>query len=161
MDQHLLMKTHFKLLASVFLIFVAAGQTIAQDASKEHKDSLDSVVKQYYALNLKIFQANSTIDDIEKAFKLFTDDFEYVHPKYGGTYTRQDLYDGYVRNQKNGSYDGKITDIKILNKIIGLNAVVVQKQFVEKTDSGTKLGESEMTLFEFKNGKISRIFEYW
>lgn len=155
------MKTHLKLLASVFLIFVTTSQIIAQDASKEHKDSLDRVVKQYYALNLKIFQANSTTDDIEKAFKLFTDDFEYVHPKYGGTYTRQDLFDGYITNQKNGNYNGTITDIQIENKIIGLNAVVVQKRFVEKTDSGTKLGESEMTLFEFKNGKISRIFEYW
>ncbi|MNY52735.1 SnoaL-like domain protein [compost metagenome] len=118
-------------------------------------------MKKYYDLNLKIFQKNSTIEDIDRAFELFTDDFEYVHPKYGGTYTRQDLYNGYVRNQKKGGYDGKVTDIKIVNKIIGLNAVVVEKRFVKKKDDGIKVGDSEMTLFEFKNGKISRIFEYW
>jgi hypothetical protein len=39
--------------------------------------------------------------------------------------------------------------------------VVVQKKFVKKKDGEIKDGESEMTLFEFKNGKISRIFEYW
>ena len=155
------MKTHLKILFSILLLFLLTNQILAQDTSKAHKDSLDTVVKKYYDLNLKIFQKNSTIEDIDRAFELFTDDFEYVHPKYGGTYTRQDLYNGYVRNQKKGGYDGKITDIKIVNKIIGLNAVVVEKRFVKKKDDGAKVGDSEMTLFEFKNGKISRIFEYW
>lgn len=155
------MKTHLKSLASILLIIATANQVIAQEATKAHKDSLDIVVTKYYDLNLKIFQANSTVEDIDKAFELFTDDFTYVHPKYGGTYTRKDLYDGYVRNQKNGGYDGKVIDIKIEHKIIGLNAVVVEKRFVEKKDDGIKDGKPEMTLFEFRNGKISRIFEYW
>jgi ketosteroid isomerase-like protein len=155
------MKIHLKKLATTFLLLFVINQIIAQDTTKAHKDSLDIVVRKYYDLNLKIFQANSTIKDINNTFDLFTDDFEYIHPKYGGIYTREDLYNGYIRNQKNGGYDGKVTDIKIINKIIGLNAVVVQKKFVKKKDGEIKDGESEMTLFEFKNGKISRIFEYW
>ncbi|MEB2778191.1 nuclear transport factor 2 family protein [Algoriphagus sp. D3-2-R+10] len=155
------MKTHLKILVSTTLLFLATSQIIAQEASKAHKDSLETVVKEYYDLNLKIFQANSTIKDIDSTFELFTDDFTYVHPKYGGTYTKEDLYNGYVRNQKNGGYDGKVADIKIENKIIGLNAVVVEKRFVKKEDSGMKDGKLEMTLFEFRDGKISRIFEYW
>tara|TARA_R110000868_G_scaffold4211_6_gene26453 strand:- start:796 stop:1263 length:468 start_codon:yes stop_codon:yes gene_type:complete len=155
------MKTHLKLMASIFLILWTANQINAQDATQAHKDSLDIVVTTYYDLNLRIFQANSTIEDINETFDLFTDDFTYVHPKYGGTYTREDLYNGYVRNQKNGGYDGKVTDIKIENKIIGLNAVVVEKRFVEKKDNGIQDGKPEMTLFEFRDGKISRIFEYW
>ncbi|SFZ92418.1 hypothetical protein SAMN05428642_102712 [Flaviramulus basaltis] len=155
------MKTHLKILVSIFLILLTTNKIIAQDATKAHKDSLETIVYKYYDLNLKIFQENSTVNDIDNAFELFTDDFTYVHPKYGGIYTREDLYNGYVRNQKNGGYDGKITDIKILNKIVGLNAVVVQKSFVEKKDSKIKDGEPEMTLFEFRGGKISRIFEYW
>lgn len=155
------MKTYFKLLASIFLIIMTVNQVAAQDATKAHKDSLNIVVDKYYDLNLKIFQANSTVEDIDNTFDLFTDDFTYVHPKYGGTYTKEDLYNGYVRNQKNGGYDGKVTDIKIENKIIGLNAVVVEKRFVEKKDGAIKEGKPEMTLFEFKDGKISRILEYW
>jgi ketosteroid isomerase-like protein len=155
------MKTHLRIFVSISLLLFATNQIIAQNASIAHKDSLDTVVKKYYDLNLKIFQASSTIEDIDSTFELFTDDFEYVHPKYGGTYTREDLYSGYVRNQKNGGYDGKVTDIKIINKIIGLNAMVVQKRLVEKKEVGIKVGEAEMILFEFKNGKISRIFEYW
>jgi ketosteroid isomerase-like protein len=155
------MKTHLKKLVSIFLVLLASNQIIAQDVTKAHKDSLETIVEKYYNLNLKIFQANSTIKDIDSAFELFTNDFTYVHPKYGGIYTRENLYNGYVRNQKTGGYDGKVTDIRILNKIVGLNAVVVQKSFMKKKDGKIKEGEPQMTLFEFKNGKISRIFEYW
>jgi len=155
------MKTPLKLATIIFLLITTVNQGIAQEAPKAHKDSLNRVVSKYYELNLKIFQSNSTVEDIDSTFKLFTDDFTYVHPKYGGTYTRERLYNGYLRNQKNGGYDGKVVDIKIINKIIGLNAVVVQKRFLEKKEDGIKEGDPEMTLFEFKDGKISRIVEYW
>lgn len=155
------MQTHLKILISTILLLFATNQIIAQDGTKAHKDSLKIVIEKYYDLNLKTFQANSTIKDIDRIFELFTDDFTYVHPKYGGTYTREDLYNGYVRNQKNGGYDGKVTDIKIQNKIVGLNAVTVQRIYVEKKGDGLKEGEPQMTLFEFKDGKILRIFEYW
>lgn len=155
------MKSNLRSIVTLFLLLLGINQVSAQHATKAHKDSLETIVGKYYELNLKIFQANSTIEDIDKTFKLFTEDFTYVHPKYGGIYTREDLYNGYVRNQKNGGYDGKVTDIKILNKIVGLNAVVTQKRFVEMKDGEIKDGEPEMTLFEFRDGKISRIFEYW
>lgn len=148
------------LLSFLIVLFIANGIN-AQETKKIHKDSLNLMVIEYYKLNLKIFQKNSKVEDIDNVFNLFTNDFTYVHPKYGGIYKREDLYNGYVRNQKNGGYDGKVTDIKIVNKIIGLNAVVVQKKFVKRKGNGTKDGELEMTLFEFKNGKIFRIFEYW
>lgn len=156
------MKTHLKLFASIFLIFWTTNQIIAQEeATQSHKDSLAVLITQYYDLNIKIFKANSTLQDIDNVFNLFTEDFTYVHPKYGGTYTREDLYKGYVRNQKNGGYNGSIIAIKIENKIIGLNAVVVEKRFVEKKDDKINDGKPEMTLFEFRSGKISRIYEYW
>lgn len=155
------MKINLKLSVTTLFILLGFCQTFAQEATKAHKDSLNDVVEKYYDLNLKIFQANSTIEDIDDVFEIFTEDFEYVHPKYGGTYTREDLYNGYKRNQKNGGYDGTVADIKVLNKIIGLNAAVVQRVYVEKADDGTSDGEPQMTLFEFREGKISRIFEYW
>ncbi|GAB5472659.1 MAG: hypothetical protein Mars2KO_07580 [Maribacter sp.] len=155
------MKIHLKLIVLFFFILWTARHVIAQEVTPAHRDSLEVIVTKYYDLNLKIFQTNSTIKDIDEIFDLFTDDFTYVHPKYGGIYTREDLYKGYVRNQKNGGYTGKIADIKIENKIIGLNAIVVEKRFVEKKDGVIEDGKAEMTLFEFRDGKISRIFEYW
>ena len=155
------MKKHLKLLGLIFFFVITAAQTIAQEATEDHLDSLNAVVTRYYDLNLKIFQSNSTVQDIDKVFELFTEDFTYVHPKYGGTYTREDLYNGYIRNQKNGGYDGTVNAIEIVNKIIGLNAVVTHKRSIRKIDDQFKEGELQMTLFEFKNGKILRIFEYW
>jgi hypothetical protein len=155
------MKIYQKIAVLILVIPWSTSHVIAQHKSITHEDSLELVVTKYYELNLKIFQANSTIEDINNAFDLFTDDFTYTHPQYGGVYTREELYNGYVRNQNNGSYDGSVVDIKILNQIVGLNAVVVQKCFVEKRDDILKEGNPEMTLFEFKDGKISRIYEYW
>lgn len=155
------MKTRLSCFVLLFFVSIATLTLTAQEATKAHKDSLNTMVSDYYDLNLKIFQANSTVDDIDSTFDLFTDDFTYIHPKYGGTYTREDLYNGYVRNQKNGGYDGTVTDIKIESQITGLNAVVVQRTYVEKKDGQIETGEPQMTLFEFRNGKISRIFEYW
>ena len=148
---------------SIAFLFLSAffGVSIHAQPAKTPVDSLNIIVKEYYALNLKVFQEGSDITDINNLFKLLSDDFTYIHPKYGGNYTREDLYNGYVRNQKNGAYDGTITDIEIINKITGLNAVVVEKRFLEKHVDGIKKGDPEMTLFEFKAGKISRIFEYW
>ncbi len=148
-------------LTVLFLLSLVSGQSLGQESNKAHKDSLIAIVEQYYDLNLKVFQAGSKPSDIDKIFDLFTDDFTYSHPKYGGVYSREDLYNGYTRNQENGSYDGKVVDIIIVNKIVGVNAMAIEKRFVEATEDGTKEGGLEMTLFEFRKGKISRIFEYW
>ncbi|WP_109436975.1 nuclear transport factor 2 family protein [Aquimarina sp. AU119] len=155
-----------KYLCSVIFAFFLCTIAIHDiNAQEEHeptpKDVLVKLVNDYYTINIKIFKANSTIKDIDEVFELFTDDFVYIHPKYGGTYTRQELYDGYVRNQKKGGYDGSVIDIKVINMITGLDAIVTEKKFINKTDTGTKEGDAQMALFEFKSGKISKIFEYW
>lgn len=146
---------------TLMLLLVTSEKLAAQELNKAHKDSLLAIVDQYYNLNLKVFKGNSKPSDIDTIFTLFTNDFTYVHPKYGGEYSRENLYKGYINNQKKGNYNGKIADIIIVNKIVGFNAVAIQKRFITKTDNTTKEGELEMTLFEFKKGKISRIFEYW
>jgi len=83
----------------VLILYISSGIN-AQETKKNYQDSLHHLVTEYYRLNLKIFQKDSNVEDIDTIFKLFTDDFTYVHPKYGGVYKREDLYNGYVRNQK-------------------------------------------------------------
>ena len=156
------------MLKKIVLLVLVLGGTLfvntgnAQNKiSQANKDSLDHTVKAYYDLNLIIFQENSTIEDIDSVFTLFTDDFTYVHPNYGGVYTREDLYNGYKRNLEDGGYDGQIVDVKIEQMITGLNAMAISRQYLKKEDEKISVGESQMTLFEFKQGKIRRIFEYW
>jgi hypothetical protein len=153
-----------KLKSIVLIALLFSGLNIIQAQENNlntHKDSLNHALNQYYKLNLKVFQQNSTIEDIDNIFSLFTDDFTYVHPKYGGVYTREDLYNGYKRNQSNGGYDGSVIDIKIENSIYGLNAITVSKCFIKKEDGKTVEGDAQMALFEFKDGKIFMIKEYW
>ena len=141
----------------ILVLVIAFFVTTSNAQSNAHKDSLNAIIKTYYDLNLIVSQADSKPVDVDNIFKLFTDDFTYVHPKYGGVYTRSVLLKGYLRNQKNGRYDCNVTDIKIENRIVGLNSIVVARRFITKKEGE---GESKMTLFEFKNGKISKIFEY-
>lgn len=153
-----------KLKFVILITLLFSSLTIIQAQQKNlntHKDSLNHVLNQYYELNLKVFQQNSTLEDIDNIFELFTDDFTYVHPNYGGVYTREDLYNGYKRNQDNRGYDGSVVDIKIENSIYGLNAITVSKRFIKKEDGKVVKGDKQMALFEFKNGKIFMIKEYW
>lgn len=80
---------HLKIVVSLFLIPLATNEIIAQNATKAHKDSLEIIVKKSYDVHLKLFQANSTVEHIDNTFKLFTEDFTYVHPKYGGVYPKR------------------------------------------------------------------------
>jgi hypothetical protein len=150
-----------KFIILIALLFYGLHLVQAQENNITHKDSLNYVLNQYYKLNLKVFQQNSTLKDIDDIFELFTDDFTYVHPNYGGVYTREDLYKGYKRNQGNGGYDGSVVNIKIENSIYGLNAITVSKRFITKENGKMVEGDVQMTLFEFKNGKIFMIKEYW
>ncbi|WP_273273313.1 nuclear transport factor 2 family protein [Maribacter polysiphoniae] len=154
------MKLKFVILTTLLLSSLNMIQA-QQNNLNTHKDSLNYVLNQYYELNLKVFQQNSTLEDIDNIFELFADDFTYVHPKYGGIYTREDLYNGYKRNQSNGGYDGSVVDIKIENSIYGLNAITVSKRFIKKEDGKVVKGDKQMALFEFKGGKIFMIKEYW
>ena len=151
-----------KLLLSISLFVFLFIDARSQEITEAQKDSIRKIAEQYYSLNLKINEQDSTKEDIDKLFGLLTDDFVYIHPKYGGEYSRQDIYDGYINNQKNGSYNGSITDVRIENMIIGLNALVTDRVYLKKSESG-ELEEVDpgMTLFEFREGKISRICEYW
>jgi len=98
---------------------------------------------------------------IDKAFALFTEDFTYEHAKYDGYYTRESLYKSALRNQENGRYNGSVTGFKMMNKIIGLKGAAVQKRFITKSDGKITESEPQLSLFEFKKGKISCIVEYW
>lgn len=149
-------------IVTISLLFFINIDVKSQEVTEAHKDSIRKIVERYYSLNLKVYQQNSTKDDIDNLFNLFTDDFVYVHPKYGGEYSRKDIYEGYINNQKNGSFNGSTVDVKIENMIIGLNALVTDRVYLRKVES-SELEEVDpgMSLFEFRNGKISKIFEYW
>jgi hypothetical protein len=154
------MKRNYLVLAVMLFTFLNTANAQQTDL-KTAQDTLNHLLHEYYRLNVIVFQENSTIEDINHLFELFTDDFTYVHEQYGGVYSREDLYNGYKRNLENGGYNGEVVDIKVNNKIVGRKAIAVNKSFIKRENGGIATGEPQMTLFEFKGNKIFRITEYW
>ncbi len=149
-------------LFTLFVLFFVSQISIAQKITPVHQDSLKSIVEFYFDQSINIYKSSSKPEDIDHLFNVFTEDFIYDHPKYGGEYSRQDLYEGYLQNQKNGGYNGSIINYKIKNLIIGLDGMAVERVFIKKMEDGSsKEIDYGMTLFEFKKGKINRIKEYW
>jgi hypothetical protein len=114
------------------LVFIISNTIVAHEATKVHKNSINIILTKYNDLNLKMFQTGFTIEDVNNAFNLFTDDFTYMHSKFNGFYTRESLYKSALRNLNEGNYDGRVTDFKIESKIIGLNAATVHKKICGK-----------------------------
>lgn len=117
------------------------------------KELLQKRFAEYVLAQKSVFKTGAIIADANTLFDFYTQDFQYNHPKYGGYYSRELLYNNTVRNVNNGRYDNE-RERKVLSTIFGLNAVVVEQQYEgdEKTT---------MTLIKFRGNKICYIEEYW
>lgn len=117
------------------------------------KEKLQTIFEQYRAAQSKVFGKGSTVEYANELFDFYTPDFEYNHPKYGGIYSRELLYNNTVKYLESGGYDDA-RERKVLKTIFGLNAVVVEQQYVGDD-------KTTMTLIKFKGNKIHYIEEYW
>lgn len=117
------------------------------------KAELEVIFERYTAAQKRVFRKGSTVEDANALFNFYTADFEYNHPKYGGIYSRELLYNNTVKYLSSGGYDDN-RERKVLKTIFGLDAVVVEQQY-EGDDKST------MTLIKFRGDKIHYIEEYW
>ncbi len=117
------------------------------------KEELKLIFKRYKNAHQKVFKKGSTVADVDFLYSFYTTDFEYNHPGYGGMYSRQLLYNNTVKFLKKGRYTDSPKS-KIVNMIVGLNAIVIEELQENKT-------ESKMTLIKFRKDKIYYIEEYW
>ncbi len=124
-----------------------------EEAAALSKKELEVVFQKYIAAQKRVFRKGSTVADAKALFDFYTADFEYNHPKYGGIYSRELLFNNTVKYLSGGGYDNE-PERKVLQTIFGLNAVVVEQQYAG--DENTT-----MTLIKFKGNKIHYIEEYW
>lgn len=117
------------------------------------KEALKSIFKRYKNAHQKVFKKGSTVTDVDFLYSFYTADFKYNHPGYGGVYSRELLYNNTVKYLKKGAYDNS-PETTIVNMIVGLNAIVIEKLQEHET-------ESTMTLIKFRKDKIYYIEEYW
>lgn len=119
-------------------------------------DALKARVADVTDAQNKAMMRGATVADVDALFSLYTDDFVYIHEAYGGTYTRERLYGNTVRLLERGVYDKVEPRYAIVSTIPGYNAIAVERQ---ETHKGVT--SKHLAVFEFRDGKVSRIIEYW
>lgn len=114
------------------------------------KEELNTLFDNY----IKAEERVKTTSDLNEFYiKFYTDDFIYNHPKYGGEYSRKLLFTNSLKYLNSGTYKDQ-PKRSIINTIVGLNAIVVERQYLDSS-------ETTMTLFKFRKNKIYYIEEYW
>ncbi|GAB5537489.1 MAG: hypothetical protein Rubg2KO_37380 [Rubricoccaceae bacterium] len=138
---------------AVLLVFVAAPLAYGQDEAHLTEDQLLATVEAVNAAQNAVMRQGSDTSTVDDLFDLYTDDFVYEHEVYGGTYTRETLYQNTVNHLNRGGYTMTEDRYTILRRIPGRNAVAV-----ERRENG---GAIHLSVFEFRGAKVSRIVEYW
>lgn len=100
---------------------------------------------------------------IPEIMALTHEDIAYIHTEYDANYDRAALIDGFERSIKRA--DTRNESHVVTNMLDGKNMMAVQRniKWDEKVEDGWKTFEKEKltTLFEFRDGRIWRITEYW
>ncbi len=100
----------------------------------------------------------ATEEDIEAVATLLSENMRYKDPKYGADLSKQEFLDG-LRHWM-GKAEFLQTNIK--NMVVGEQAITVALISKSKMDGKVEVDEKPlMRLFEFKNGRVSLIKEYW
>ena len=102
-------------------------------------------------------------EGIEKVVALLHPDFRYEHREYGAHFDLAGLKEGYLARIERGWTRNSYSEITQF--IAGENMLVIQKS--SSWDDGrsgvwqNQHREGDVTLYEFTDGKISFIKEYW
>ncbi len=142
---------------TIALLLSFTGVSWAETEQTDTSDRLSKLVHEHTKRQNIMFSKGSTVKEVDNLFALYTSDYIYNHPGQGDIYSRELLYKNSARYAESGGYDGAYLK-KITNIIIGKDAATVEWQWVT---TGEPDHGKYMTLFEFKDGKISMMREYW
>lgn len=141
-------------LAGLMFGILLSTACLAADNVALTDERIKALVAQVNASSNRMMLSGSKVDDIDTLFSMYTNDFVYIHDAYGGTYSRQTLYDNSVSNLNAGRYKMAQDRYKVLNVMTGLNAAAVERLEL-------KSGKVHLSVFEFKGDQVSKITEYW
>ncbi len=114
-----------------------------------------TLVHQVNLLQNQAMLKQSTQADVDALFALYSADFSYVHHKHGGVYSREHLYRNINKAISKKLFKDTEARYVIESILPGENAAAVLR--LEQT--GAK--GQHLSLFEFADGKVQRITEYW
>ena len=152
-----------KLLHTLTCLFVLSvmlpGYVEASETGDLSPQQIEQLVHAVTVAQNKATTRGATIDDVDCLYAMYTADFIYEHPGMDDVYTREHLYSNHVRALHQGRYEeyDPVEDAyRIVDMMYGDNAAAVQRIQARLDDAPHR-----MAVFEFENGKVARIREYW
>ncbi|WP_250458724.1 hypothetical protein [Microbulbifer litoralis] len=139
---------------NIFIILLTFSISSSVGAGTTSSIDIEKAVKSVNKAQNRAMLATASINDLDTLFDMYTDDFVYVHKIYGGTYTREELYDNAAKYITTKHY--KLTEgrYKVLRILPGSDAAAVERLEVAS-------GNIHLSVFEFEGDKVSKIIEYW
>ena len=119
------------------------------------------LVDGYLAARLATMQPGATEKDVDKALTYLADDAVYEHPRAKARIVGKSAMRAGMIGFLGGS--GSV-EIKILNRMSNPTAVVVEQRVditMKEGGKTTQMGHAQITVFEIKDSKISRMIDYW
>ena len=143
----------------VVTTLLLTGNVEAETAENLSQRQMERLAYEITEAQNKATTRGATLDDVERLYAMYTEDFIYEHPGMDDVYTREHLYRNHVRALGQGQYekyDPAEYGYRIVDVMPGDNAIAVQRTQARFGDAAPR-----MAVFEFKNGKVARIREYW
>lgn len=148
-----------KLTLSLALVamFLSSNPSYASEQKALSREAILANVAVVNDAQNRVLMKGSTQADLDHLFSLKTEEFIYVHEKYGGTYTRAHLYSNYLKGIEKGRYTFGHNRYEVIHILTGENTAAIQRLQTNRE------GEHEVHLvvFEFQGDKVSRMVEYW
>lgn len=155
--QQLLTKTLWALclLAACWLVPTGSALAAQPQISPSSLSAADIIRKVHQATAALNNVARSGADKLyaDQLFALYSADFVYEHEKYGGVYSREQLYRNTLRMIEKGGDNSPTDRYRVVQILPGESAAAVLRL--------TRDGKQHLAMFEFKQDKISKIKEYW
>ncbi len=142
-------------LALILLNFVCSAGAKEQATAVKTLSAgqIAAIVQQATVALNDVARKGATPAQADQLFALYSTGFVYQHDKYGGVYTREQLYRNTLRMIQHGGDNSQTDRYQLLQILPGESSAAVLRL--------TRDGEQHLSVFEFSGDKISKIKEYW
>lgn len=138
----------------------AAGEEAAAPAVMQAEEML-GMVRSFIRASGEVSQRGMAA--VEDVMALMHEDMRYIHLEYGADFDKAAMLEGYKRRIARAATRG--SKVTIHKHITGKNIVIIEASgtYERKVDDGwqPRSYDGHVTTYEFKDGKIWRVREYW
>ena len=153
------MKKHFISYLAVGLLLLTGAASASM--AEEQELAAPCVVDAYLRAHEATLQVEASKSDIDKLIALVAADMVYEHPRVGITITGADAFRDGLTAFLGATDDGRY---EVTDYIVSAGTVAVSLNRNFKIQDGGKWRQrvvNQLIVFEVKDGKITRIIDYW